>query len=122
MELIDRQALIDSIEVIPWYHINEAGELASGANTELHTALYKEEDIFKALKNAPTVDAVPVVHGRWVAIDEDCEALDGETESKRWGCTNCHEIVEYDDYTHIQRLSPYCPNCGAKMDGGAEDG
>lgn len=100
MELIDRQALIEHLKI----HCDGCGEA-------LHCAF-----------EAPTVDAVPVVHGRWVAIDEDCEALDGETESKRWGCTNCHEIVEYDDYTHIQRLSPYCPNCGAKMDRGAEDG
>ena len=49
--------------------------------------------------NAPTVDAVEVVHGRW-DIDE-------------FGvfCTVCKEYAEDD------RRTTCCPECGAKMDG-----
>lgn len=58
---------------------------------------------------APTVDAAPVVHGRW---------KDGH-------CTNCYHPAEVQsigfncvgdgvkaNYNHTN----YCPNCGAKMD------
>ena len=58
------------------------------------------------IDNAPTVDAVEVVHGKWEAY---CGGL--------LKCTACG--YEYTDYLECQN---YCPNCGAKMDGGNEDG
>lgn len=51
------------------------------------------------LMNAPTVDAVPVVHGRWLDICEDMGLLK---------CNLCGS-VNHERYH-------YCPNCGAKMD------
>lgn len=74
--------------------------------------------VAKGLAGLPPVDAMEVVHGRWVALDDDCEEVEGETEALRWGCTACHETVEYDDWTHRTRLTKFCPNCGAKMGGG----
>ena len=59
------------------------------------------------IENAPTVDAVPVVHGRW---ERDA---DGD-----WYCTNCDEVVAICESGREQTYrKPYCPNCGAKMDG-----
>ena len=57
---------------------------------------YLEED---------AADVVPVVHGRW-----KCHGDCGVTE-----CSACGwSIEEYvGDYA-------YCPNCGAKMDGGSD--
>ena len=46
----------------------------------------------------PTVDAVEVVHGRWI---------DGMR------CSECGQV----DWTKPN----YCPNCGAKMDGERKD-
>lgn len=119
MELIDRQGLIDTIEEIPWYHVNEAGKLASGANSELHTALYKEEDIFKALEDAPTVDAVPVVYGRWELGKDKKPYCTACGKRALMDCTHEPE-VGYGLYYY--KKSEICPNCGAKMDGGVEDG
>ena len=65
-------------------------------------------------------DEVILVHGRWAALDDDCEELEGEDEAMRWGCSACHEVVDYDDWTHRSRLTRFCPNCGAKMDGDAD--
>ena len=58
------------------------------------------------IANAPTVDAVEVVHGRWI-------------HKGAWHieCSECNYIL-----AHIGEAKNYCPNCGAKMDGGNEDG
>lgn len=57
----------------------------------------------------PAVDAVEVVHGRWIhtAIEDDNW---GGTFHK-WTCSNC-------DFStgHNPNGTNYCPNCGAKMD------
>ena len=63
--------------------------------------------VIDLLKAAPAVDAVEVVHGRWE--DGECTAcgfdirdmIDGESEFRSW----------------VWECVPYCPNCGAKMDG-----
>lgn len=55
----------------------------------------------------PAVDAVPVVHGRWIY---------GITLNHEWRkCSEC--LVSQD----IFGCFTYCPNCGAKMDGGKDD-
>ena len=53
-ELISRKGLNKTIDVITWYHINSHGELVEGAPCE-SDALYKAEDIYNAIDNAPTV-------------------------------------------------------------------
>ena len=60
---------------------------------------------------APAVDAV--VHGRWV--------LGGERDWNMY-CSVCGGSCWYYDYEQTIGESNYCPNCGAKMDGGNEDG
>ena len=62
------------------------------------------------LHHAPTVDAVPVVHGRWEIItdDYDCEMM---------CCSVCRSEFYDGDNDTVDCLHNYCPNCGAKMDG-----
>ena len=67
--LIDANALMDAIEVTDWYHISPKGYLQKGANSQIHTPLFKTDDIFQALKDAPTVDAVEVAGMRDFAED-----------------------------------------------------
>lgn len=53
------------------------------------------------------VDSVPVVHGRW-------DIMEG-TKTRRI-CSKCGwDVPEYG------KFYSYCPNCGAKMDGGESD-
>ena len=63
------------------------------------------------LREAPTVDAVQVVHGRW--IDKGEYAV----------CMECggRSGTQYDSVEQIPLMTQFCPNCGAKMDGG-DDG
>lgn len=75
------------------------------------SAIYEDarcakEDCLAEIEAAPTVDAVPVVHGRW----------DGDT------CTACklpwkyNMVQDADDWGYFDPMPDYCPNCGAKMD------
>ena len=60
------------------------------------------------LHSAPTVDAVPVVHGRWLK--------DGDF----WVCLNCESEINVKNSLGVENHKNYFPNCGAKMD--AKDG
>lgn len=60
---------------------------------------------FEAAINAiPAADVAPVVHGVWVCVNK-IDPISG------YRCSKCRRRVGFD-------LTPYCPNCGAKMDGG----
>ena len=61
------------------------------------------------IKNRPTADVAPVVHGEWI---EDHDYLK---------CPECGVMVKWDfTFFDIGNWN-YCPNCGAKMDGGGSD-
>lgn len=67
------------------------------------------------LYKIPTVDAAPVVHGRWV---ERLYPGDEHVE-----CSICKKQYYEDDlYIGGNDFPKYCPHCGAKMDGGDADG
>ena len=55
----------------------------------------------QVIDDEPTVDAVEVVHARWVDVKELC----GD-----YMCSNCDALYGTNKFN-------YCPNCGAKMDG-----
>lgn len=63
--------------------------------------------IIDEIDNAPDVDAVEVVHGRWIEHPK-VEVLDGKWISN-YECSEC--CCSY--RTHEN----YCGYCGAKMDG-----
>ena len=122
--LIDANALMDAIEVTDWYHISPKGYLQKGANSQIHTPLFKADDIFQALKDAPTVDAVEVVRGhkvvrsrcRGIAYAMECPICLSKfpsnkpfTENVEY-CSVCGKKLD-------DTFQNYCPNCGAKMDG-----
>ncbi len=64
-DLIRRQAAIDEIEGVDWYHQNKNGEMVHGANSKEHQPWYKSQDIYKALKAVPAVDAVSVIRCKY---------------------------------------------------------
>ena len=76
---------------------------------DLITRRYENPEICtQEINSIPAADVVPVVHGRWVPTKapfmnecEDCSVCGYRTV---WG----------------HRYN-YCPNCGAKMDGGNSD-
>lgn len=73
------------------------------------------EDIrkYKRCPAIPAADVQEVRHGRWVADKEDIE---WGNHLIRYRCSECKERPHFDKDKNKFVLSPYCPNCGAKMD------
>lgn len=67
-------------------------------------AYIRAEHIF----DAPTIEAEPVRHGRWLNRKRNGYAV--------LVCSECER--EKEGYTR----TAYCPHCGMKMNGGAENG
>lgn len=91
-EYIDRQALLDAIP-----------PTKEDKQISLYGAV---ADFISLVCDVPAADVAPVVHGKWVTID-------GVSR-----CSECGYIPAYDSAIDDLFYSPYCPNCGAKMDGG----
>jgi hypothetical protein len=89
--------LIDAY-AFKWKLIRELNK--SGKYTPYECGL---DDALSYLDKQPTVDAVPVVHGRWKHYHKQNMAV----------CTNCS--FERDLDTNFGNAVS-CPNCGAKMD------
>lgn len=69
-EYIDRQAAVEAIENTDWYHINQNGELVSGANSQEHEPLYKASEIYAALEEVPSADVRENARGEWIPCSE----------------------------------------------------
>lgn len=78
---------------------------------------YHTSYIVGEINIAPTVDAVPVKHGRWIEIvTEDAYDIAGiKTWALRARCSECGFVMKFIEAHTGQYI--YCPNCGAKMDG-----
>ena len=105
--LIDAENLLNQYELIDWYSVSKKGQLVSGAATEDNAFIhyYDGEEI---IKNAPTIEAVPARHGEW-------EIVVGSNGKEYMVCTCCRVSQ------NLTGVFTYCPNCGAKMDGGADN-
>ena len=64
----------------------------------------------RLLDEIPAADVSPVRHGRWIYHPDDLFPGDSTQE-----CSCCHE----EEYLTLYNEN-YCPNCGAKMDGGSD--
>ena len=61
------------------------------------------------IMDIPSADVAPVRHGRW-ECGKPCPVCGGD----RFDGLDADIWADWEP--------PYCPNCGAKMDGGAENG
>lgn len=72
-----------------------------------HNAKVSQEQVEQQAENLK--DWVPVVHGEWL--------LRHEGYGHYWKCSACHK----NPCMYVTQNTNYCPNCGAKMDGGADN-
>lgn len=102
-EFISREAAIA--------YIREQSEECQKAFEELcgESGIYADayNDLAEDFYSIPAADVAPVVHGVW-------DIMEG-TKTRRI-CSKCGwDVPEYG------KFYSYCPNCGAKMDGGDSD-
>lgn len=99
MRLIDADALKASIEEKDRYNLGGQGRIV----------------VCGMLDDAPTIDAEPVRHGRWLSHVEYCKLhnyLPSGASVPFW-CSECESSAK--------EKTLHCSHCGAKMDGGAEN-
>ena len=70
---------------------------------------YSREDAADCIRYMDAADVAPVRHGRW------------EKQSGLYSCSECGMTCPYDVQADVIEYwtCNYCPNCGAKMDGGS---
>lgn len=90
MRLIDADNLADFI-------CDRCGDKDCDRNT---TTCIERDFAIACAKEMSTIEVEPVRHGHWK------------------NNTECSVCGEYEDF--VDGYRPYCPNCGAKMDGGEE--
>ena len=73
------------------------------------------DGVYAVIAAFPAADVAPVVHGRWIV------RFDGPYKRRRCYCSHCGNHNGVGGIAQNQE-KPYCPNCGAKMDGGADNG
>lgn len=92
MRLIDANALFAEFENVDWYNNADRDEIAE-----------------PLILQAPTIDAVSVVHGKWI---------------KRHGIINC-SVCKRSNWSacfeDTVRSFNFCPSCGAKMKGADDE-
>ena len=90
-EYIERKALIERFK-----------KMGLGENSFMERMF--ADGVYSVLETFPSVDVVPVIHGRWI-YGEDMDIK----------CSHCGgDALTEGDYRQVE--SNHCPNCGAKMD------
>ena len=85
----------------------DAVDVASEDGKKIPTVVIR---IMHDIKALPAADVAPVVHSRWI------ETADGAE------CEKCGREAVYQIVDGRWKYEPWCPHCGAKMDGGDEHG
>lgn len=103
-DLISRKALLEDINATAGNDF--MGTMVAGTLTRF-------------VKKQPAVDAAPVVHGEWIGYETSSYNGNDEYGEPRWipkkffRCSVCRKG------TAVRHN--FCPNCGAKMNGGNDD-
>lgn len=82
---------------------------------EDHGAMVELRDVTQALRQAEaqTGEVAPVVHGFWMPINDGLSAKCGV-------CGACARDLD-EGFEEFEKSYRYCPCCGAKMDGEAQN-
>ena len=119
MRLIDGDALVEKFNE----KVDMAECLVDARTVERFATFCALAD---AVEEMPTADAAPVVHGRWV-FGKDLPDSFGSMSKNKYHlyCSECRNQAfnnSTDNDCDFDMDTPFCPWCGAKMDGGVDNG
>lgn len=107
-EFISREAAIA--------YICEQSEECQKAFEELggESGIYADayNDLAEDFYSIPAADVAPVVHGRWASVAGKRDRI----------CSRCLYNEPYKNADDDAEVFEFCPHCGAKMDGGKDNG
>ena len=113
MRLIDADALAQDLE----YDVEQCARALDVmdfvGNEREHMQFEKDckQNCMWYISEAPTIDAVPVRHGRWIRMEQLYPELLGYS-SYIFECSECGYSDEHSENLDV----PWCWHCGAKMD------
>ena len=109
-EYIEREAFIKNAETRYCGPCKEIGKDSNG----LKCRACGVDEMVGDIEDTPAADVAEVVHGRWM--------LEREPDGKTY-CFHCSACDSGFSHISIYNVGDwnYCPNCGAKMDGGEEN-
>lgn len=90
-------------------YINREATIRALLNDAPEQVSYSRENAADCIRYMDAADVAPVRHGDW-------EIVLGSNGKEYMVCTCCR--VSQD----LTGVFTYCPNCGARMDGGSENG
>ena len=74
----------------------------------------------RIVEQAPTIDAVPVVHGHWIDLGVE------NSTGRLFKCSFCGHFWNPNKkdvaLKRVDLCPPHCLHCGARMDRGEDDG
>ena len=89
------------------------------------------ESVIKVIESIPAVDAVPVVHGRWIYKERHRKSYRQYTGYDAAGETHTIMVLEESEGKEpycsecgaqaAESFMDFCPHCGAMMDGERRD-
>ena len=85
----------------------DADALKEGLKEKMYGHPFERTLLSGVVDSEPTIDAVPVRHGRWVSVPHKLARV----------CSVCNRDEPYKFADTDADVYNYCPNCGAKMDG-----
>lgn len=100
-EYISREELIKALETN--YNRSWCSK-PQGVEEYVEGARDEYDDVLKIICGMQAADVQPVARAEWVCL---------EKEIGFYSCSKCEHNV-------LRATSNYCPNCGARMDGGSE--
>lgn len=108
-EYIDRVDLIETLK--NWRDAHAAVDDVEGCELI--------EDVMWEIIALASADVAPVVHGQWIiGVNDD----NFDVKCPKCGWNDIFEVAGIAAVERIAKTMHYCPNCGARMDGGDSDG
>lgn len=104
-EYINKNALLADIDETVIFTVRGGAKLPTA---EMRGA----NKVIDRIKSAPTADVVEVRHGVW-------DWYPDRFDRQELLCAKCEKPAPYNDDGE-RVMTPYCPHCGAKMDGKGE--
>ena len=96
-------------------YIERESAIKSLLNDCLGQVSYSREDAADCIRYMDAADVAPVRHGRWI---EPPRLYYG---AKQYECSLCYSDTFWNKHSITEKYN-HCPNCGCRMDGGADNG